>query len=1497
MNPLLNNPGPAAGGNIANVGNQPGAIGIVPQLDAATPLLLLPVNIETRFMDNPDGSELWVRIYPDQIAVNTHEAELTAHEIDDGTTYWNAVWMAGNPPPNPDDIRAPWRGLATLYGAQRAAWVALQMTPANVALQPAAPTAAGVIPVPPPMFPTPPTRASSWEKTPTASALPDAWTVVTYSGATITTYRSNPITPDLAMGITPGAGAFPAGAAVDAGMTWMADFDTAIQAGMALKIPLTPAARAAGFDRIIVYGLRFGEPDSAGIFADLLDAHHYTDGFSLVPQGAPTNNTSDASSAYSRKDPDYEISFSVERNGSLTGKPDADGSAFAASVGIPAAKLDHVGYADGTGVRNGTDMITALWPSTLGYFLTQMMADVFTPAQVEAARQYVMANAVARGPVPAFRIGKTPYGVLPTTSLRLYKPVGRRSIASIEPGLVDFLNKLLPTWLQSANSAPRMGGTADPDQDLVAVLGMDASSMSFRGRQVLGDDFFWNLLWFLQFPSAQIMTWWIDHLVRGRTLLDTYGFNAWNPRVIRQAMAESSFPVNYPTVQSGPLSETDPLKADANFGGNKINYITWLRSATIADIQAENYPGPKPTSLLYKILRQSILIEYARVAALNESNAGKLQLSQMREAEIVGVSPQIDAVAVSPWEVLARPALPNPKITWADYLLHTVDLLPVPAYAPLTELRASFDHLAGLPTAELDRLLTETLDGCSHRLDVWVTAVATSMLTQARAKKPLGTHLGSFGWVENIRPAAARAPIEGTDLAGVRALDQRRARISNKQVQLRVPVLPQTDNGGFIHAPSNAQAATAAILRNGYMTHKGTPDEGLLSIDLSSERVRRALFLLAGIRQGQSLNALLGYRFETGLHDLGLDKYIQPFRDRFPIVGGKLTPASDPSEAVAVSNVVDGLALRTAWDNKVLPAGGNWGAGLPGPGADQNAVTGILQDLDNTADAVGDLSIAESVFQIVKGNFGRAGGLMNAISKGLHPPDPEVVDTPRGGLDLTHRIALLFAGNPAGSAAWGGITKHPRAAVEPWLDAWAGTMLPDPATVRCQVKYHDGAGDHTITISLGDLGVGPLDVLDLSGAAEIPQRSEIEDRILFQAAVPAGADQIQINFDAAGLPPGSIVFPDLLLLAKTLRDLTGGGRALTPQDLTTPERTATDHGGAVDLADINARAAAALLSLTNDVAALVAAVPGLPAATDPVRLALLNLSFYGVHGAIPRSTSGPDAGIGDQAKSVLSDLQKRITDATAIALPAATPGDAVSVIQTVFGKGFAVLPRFTPPDFVTLQTAFGQSSALVASDPKAPSRWLMQLTHIRPGASRLDAAFTAAQVLNDGLVGPPQLLLGQLPEVNFDRWLGLPLDPNNLPDKGRLALACVTAGTPLTDSNYCGLLIDEWPERIPTAKENAAVAFHFEEPKARAPQSLLLAVCPDERAGWDDDLVRSILEDTLNLAKIRTVDLDSVQQVGQILPALYFALNLKSATISTHFSELEVAASAALKIR
>ena len=1027
----------------------------------------------------------------------------------------------------------------------------------------------------------------------------------------------------------------------------------------------------------------------------------------------------------------------------------------------------------------------------------------------------------------------------------------------------------------------------DPDQNLMSVLGMDASSMNFQGRPVLGNTFLWNLWNFFGVPQAFQGQLWQDYQLPGLLLLQSYGY-AWNPRVLTLGFDETSFPVGFSTVQDGPLSETDPLTADANLGGGqKGNYINWLVMASVADVQAENYAGPKPTSLLYKILRQSMLLEYANLAGLDEVRSGKLTLAQIQETEILGI--QSNATTLTAWQVLSRPSNPNPALTWANYLL-TTNFPANSSFAQLNDVRASLGRLAALPTAELDRLLTETLDACSHRLDVWVTAIANALLKRAQSRPNSAGGLGCYGWVEDVRPEGGRTPVQGAELQLVQQLDQRRQQKGIPTSKLPVPLQPLSDSGGYVYAPSQAQAAVAAVLRNGYMTHKGTAEEGLLSIDLSSDRVRKALSLISGVQQGQSLNALLGFLLEDALHDQSLDKYVQPFRDAYPIVGNKLTPSSAPSEAVAASNVVDGLAVRTAWDNGQLAAGQSWGTGLPGPGADQNAVIAIFKVLDDYADALGDLSITEAVFQVIRGNFGRGGGLMDAISRGSRPATPDVVDTPRGGADLTHRIAILLAGAPVGNPAWGGLPQHPRAAAEPWLDGWLGQFLPDPKTVRCQVQFNDQNGNpQNKIIALTDLNVGPLDVLSLADAAEVPQRSELENRILYAAALPATSQAIQIVFQSAGLPAGSLLFPDVVYLAQTLRRFLGACRPLQPQDLTTPETNAAKAGGAIDLADLKARATATLAQLNIDIAALQAAQAGLPGSPDPVRAALVQCSWYGVPGAIPNTSSGQDPTLGDQAQRVIDLLQERSKKAGAVDLTTAQFANFVGIFKTIFADDFAVLPRVKPPDVATLQAAFGQSATLIAADAQAPSRWLRQLAHVRPGVSRMDLALSVAQAFGTGQIYPPALTLAQMPPPVQapDRWLALPIDPTNPPQKGRLALACLATGDPTTKATWAGLMVDEWPERIPNAQAPTAVAFHFEEPSARAPQALLLAVCPDNREMWDDALLQAILAETLELAKIRTVDLSSMQNGGQILPALYFALNLQGATISTQFAILE----------
>ncbi len=64
-----------------------------------TPFLLFPVRIETIFATATSQrgapmTELRVRVYPDEILVNTHEPTLTDHEVDAGQLYWTELLVA-----------------------------------------------------------------------------------------------------------------------------------------------------------------------------------------------------------------------------------------------------------------------------------------------------------------------------------------------------------------------------------------------------------------------------------------------------------------------------------------------------------------------------------------------------------------------------------------------------------------------------------------------------------------------------------------------------------------------------------------------------------------------------------------------------------------------------------------------------------------------------------------------------------------------------------------------------------------------------------------------------------------------------------------------------------------------------------------------------------------------------------------------------------------------------------------------------------------------------------------------------------------------------------------------------------------------------------------------------------------------------------------------------------------------------------------------------------
>lgn len=87
------------------------------------PLLLLPVRLETRFEYGEGGDKpqaLRIRIYPDDIHVDSHETKLSVDEH-----VWGRTFVATYERAASDAERlGAWRLLSDRFGARRAAWIA-----------------------------------------------------------------------------------------------------------------------------------------------------------------------------------------------------------------------------------------------------------------------------------------------------------------------------------------------------------------------------------------------------------------------------------------------------------------------------------------------------------------------------------------------------------------------------------------------------------------------------------------------------------------------------------------------------------------------------------------------------------------------------------------------------------------------------------------------------------------------------------------------------------------------------------------------------------------------------------------------------------------------------------------------------------------------------------------------------------------------------------------------------------------------------------------------------------------------------------------------------------------------------------------------------------------------------------------------------------------------------------------------------------------------------
>ena len=1428
-----------------------GLLGAALQLEGNVPLVLLPVRIEVRSL--ADGTALRVRVFHDALHAETLDEGLSDSERAAGIAYWTAVWPGGDP-------QAPWPSLVAAVGARRAPWIAEALRPKNLDQRPGAP----------PEFrdTMPPSGRPGIART-----LPDRFYVrIEQDGAAPATVHGHVIPDELRIGLVDrdelaalqieGDDLPP----IDESLRWLVDYAEAERVGMAVTVPLPVPGRPVR--RLLVYGVRAAlDPlAAASRLEHLITSHRFTRGADFVPQGTPTNNTDSVRTEWSRRTPPGPPDLTPAQNLD----PAANAAVTATALGIDPAVLATLANArDGEQARAAA-FNTALWTTTWGDAI-----EYLTPAgrangdqrldnpSLDAVRDHWIDHVRGRGPLPVLRLGRQPYGLLPVVMTDgSWKPLGG---GFIENRLVPFIDQQVRwMWNDGAPNVPTVMNRP-LDTALPEILGTDAVLRALRVRTVLSADPVISGATGLLLPDLAdttsgkrvtstllLLSGITDDELDAHDLLGTKIRNLALPLVhesdlafVANLLRDVPAPMTHRSVLQVLLAHADAVERHA-----RSSVATPEMQGTLREVV-----GAAEANVDRDLLIQALDTVFTPGAAGHDDVVGRaadhvVENVGRLDSRIVADRHPISALA--PQTIVQQVAGVEPSLDW---LRGAIGLQVVGEVFQRSRwagtFRAALEAIGTIASMDERRLLlSETLDCCSHRLDAWITAAASRRLGDLRAGGARGAFIGAYGWLENIelRVPAPAGQIDGRD------------------------VLHETSDGGFIHAPGLVHAATAGVLRSGRLTHRrGDPNNEALDIDLSSTRTRDALTLLDGMRRGQSLGALLGYRLERRLHERSggpdgfeLDRFIYVLRALAPLRGGKLTEAGAPvEESLAASDVVDGLRLMEIDPNTVRqklqdgPADPRyitpeqWIAPRAG---EADAVLAAISELERTHDAVADLLLAESVHQLVSGNPSRAAAALDALGAGeAVPPEPEVVRTPRSGVTIQHRVAIVVPDPPIRTFNWTMLT--PRAQAEPRLDAWAQGVLGDPEAIPISAG-HDA--------TLATAALSALDVLydadgDSVGGSTLVAR--------LRASIPNLGD------DLTPLAP-------TWELAGMLRAMLLAGRPLDVSDLGRPvDEKAV--GRLPDAAELLARA-------TSATAALKAAA----LAPDPVA----TLARFGVRPP-PHAgdlTPAEESSAGD---ALILQALARTKAADVLLARAVAPAPAKTIVQlaqqtlaTIFGGGFLSVPVLLPPPAGEADLWAGAlGPGGVRPRPGADIRpWLARAGVLRGNC----AAFGETLLVREAFGRGALLRAVQSPAGAYGTWAGLSF-PEGKPPMMPLAnmvveIAGAVPGDPEPDLSraVAGMVLDEWTEVVPRRLERrdpknpdaapelvdvttTGLAINANAPGARPPQAMLIALSADG-AAWDDDRLVRVLDETMALAQMRTITLQQLPYAGRQLPALYF---------------------------
>ena len=716
----------------------------------------------------------------------------------------------------------------------------------------------------------------------------------------------------------------------------------------------------------------------------------------------------------------------------------------------------------------------------------------------------------------------------------------------------------------------------------------------------------------------------------------------------------------------------------------------------------------------------------------------------------------------------------------------------------------------------------------------------------------------------------------------------------------------EQSNNEYVLAPSVNHAITAAVLRSSFNRNNQTDGykDYNLNVNLSSVRVRKALHIIKGIRNGLSLGAILGSHLEQLIHEdykngFEMDEFIYELRERYPLSADQLNDKPDILNLPKIT-VLNGLALIEKLRSLVTPdhrkrqlmelykmeryTNSFRQALCLYP---QNHTLGkfnrlmeLIVEMEDAYDALADVIMSESVYKLTEGNRTAVDALMKCMEKERNIPLPDVVEIPLNSAHIEERVMLPLDYDPRRRC------RSILSAAEPTLDHW----LEDTLHLN-QFRFSFAYGDKKIHLSADDLKLSATELVHLSDQVEtfgIFLSYQCWQRENFEGNCPEFLPDEEVE--------NAVNFAESQIAIDALRQLLISAHPFQPSDFNVREKNSTFAPEDIpyDLDELNVRyedvkrnwrsrlvkgIEDSLKDTDTDSAHLRET---LEVAAEAFRVGQSD-ALLAMHQLLKKQSKGIYADRFDQQElsvkfnRILKDqwtyLQTRLSEAKkCLEVDEPTCENYLRALGKLTAQ-IRIVPLITytekEENTVRLQKLIatlkdqleGESFTNLQNTQIEMDGWLTDLARVRKPVQALHEL----RMYNEWNLWPMKVTPAQLVSATGEagtEWIGMPVnDEKQVNDTKSYVMLNGAALQYNRRHPLCGLVLDFWVERIPYKEQNAAVAFHYDQPDAEAPQSILVGLCTSKLKGnWSENQLNRVIRSTMHMVKGRAVEPEHIYQ-------------------------------------